>query len=126
MDDFHNIHTIRCPNQTTTSEATHMAALILDVHPTVPAVHRDNIISIHRNVQVHLPYGQKIDCLGGIDGKDVAEAIDEFMKGFNKMYLDSLPQNYKNINIASINQCLNELRFAYFSSTSCLIDYPVN
>ena len=116
MDDFHNIHTIRCPNQTTTSEATHMASLILDVHPTVHAVHRDNITSIHRNVKVHLPHGQRVDCLGGIDAKDVAEMINKFMKGFNKTYLESLPQTYKNINMASISQCLSELRFVYFPS----------
>ena len=102
MDDFHKIHTIHCPNQT-----THMASLILDVHPTVTAVHRDNIIGIHRNVQVHFPHGQKMYCLGGIDGKDVAEMIDEFMKEFNKMYLDSLPQNYKNINDSTWLESIN-------------------
>ena len=38
MDDFHNVHTIRMPDNLKLSKATHMASVLLDIHLEIPAV----------------------------------------------------------------------------------------
>ena len=38
LDDFHNIHTIRMPDNLKLSKATHMASVLLNIHLEIPVV----------------------------------------------------------------------------------------
>ena len=63
LDDFHNIHSVRMPDNLKLSKATHMASVLLDIHLEIPAVKKPQCV---HNVLKIAFRGRETVCRGGI------------------------------------------------------------
>lgn len=111
LDDFHNIHVIRQPDTTTTSQAIHMASCLVDVHDTLPAIRIPDAtnVKLHREVLVTCGTEQRM-CRGGIYVETVLKVLEKFMKDYHHSYLESLPAKCKEFDSTAAKACLQELR----------------
>ncbi|KAJ7394845.1 hypothetical protein OS493_000680 [Desmophyllum pertusum] len=110
LDDFHNIHTIRKPDTTTTSQAIDMASCLVDMQRSLQAIKlppREE--KVHREVLVDCGKEVKI-CRGGISTETVVKIFEEFMLEYHHTYLESLPEKYKEFDSTAAEACLKELR----------------
>ena len=73
VDDFHNIHTNRVPDLCTTSSAVHMATILCQKLPDIPALPKYE--EIHQPVMVQ----NHLTCRGGINEERVAQALKQFL-----------------------------------------------
>ena len=107
IDDFHNIHTIRQPDTTTTSQAVHMASCLLDIQKSIPAIKiPGSNVSLHRVV---IGSGEDM-CRGGICTQTVNNVMEEFMLEYHQTYLASLPDKFTEFDAKAAKACLQELR----------------
>ena len=65
LGDFHNIQTVRMPDNFKLSKATHMASALLDVHQEIPAVAKPSTEHIHSVPKVTFR-GRETECRDGI------------------------------------------------------------
>ena len=65
LGDFHNIETVRMPDELKLSKAMHMASALLDVHQEIPAVAKSSTEHIHSVPKVTFR-GRETECKGGI------------------------------------------------------------
>ena len=110
IDDFHNINTIKTPQKTELSNAVHMATLLMDVQEYKPVLQPSQ--SIHREVKVQIP-GRKQPqiCRGGISDEAVTNELQKFgTQYFLNTFLETLPDNYKEINPCLLQTSLKEIR----------------
>ena len=115
LDDFHNINTIRLPNQLTLSVAVHMASSLVDIHSSIPALHvpakREMIhslatIEVEDNGQVS---GEKV-CRGGIVVELVKQVLFSQMKECAKSYIEMLPEKRKNMKQNNVIEQIKEFK----------------
>ena len=110
IDDFHNINTIKTPQKTELSNAVHMATLLMGIEEYKPVLQPSQ--SIHREVKVQIP-GRKQPqiCRGGISDEAVTNELQKFeTQYFVNTFLETLPDNYKEINPCLLQTSLNEIR----------------
>ena len=60
LDDYHNIHTKRCADTTTTSDVHHFQTILLKAVSELPAVSFNNL---HINKNIHNPKGIDADLI---------------------------------------------------------------
>ena len=53
LDDYHNIHTKKCPTDLKKTTVVHMASAMVDIQLQIPAVKRGSTIP-HRSVQISI------------------------------------------------------------------------
>lgn len=67
--------------------------------------------SIHQNVLVQVPGKGVVNCRGGINSDKVNTLFSEYLSDyFMYSYLDALPDEYHNFNMACVNKSIVELR----------------
>lgn len=108
VDDYHNIHTIKVPNTTTTSQAAHMASVLVDVQLKIQSIPVN--ADTHREVKVSTKTAVKM-CRGGICSNTVNNLLEEFLlHHYDKTFLESLPNEFKKLDMKSASKCLKEMR----------------
>ena len=67
--------------------------------------------SIHQNVLVQVPGKGVVSCRGGINPDKVNNLFSEYLSDyFMYSYLDALPEECRNFNMACVNKSIVELR----------------
>ena len=96
--------------KTELSNAVHMATLLMDIQEYKPVLQPSQ--SIHREVKVQIP-GRKQPqiCRGGISDEAVTNELQKFgTQYFLNTFLETLPDNYKEINPCLLQTSLKEIR----------------
>ena len=109
LDDFHNIHTIRMPDNLKLSKATHMASVLLDIHLEIPAVKKPNAQCVHSVLKITFR-GQETVCRGGIVKRYIQELFTESLKSHHHSFLTSLPQQCQQLKAKDIQKQIKQFR----------------
>lgn len=109
LDDFHNIHTIRMPDNLKLSKATHMASVLLDIHLEIPAIKKPNPQCVHSVLKITFR-GQETVCRGGIVKRYIQELFTEGLKSHHHSFLTSLPQQSQQLKAKDIQKQIKQFR----------------
>lgn len=109
LDDFHNIHTVRMPDNLKLSKATHMASALLDVHLDIPAIKKSNATSVHSVTKITYR-GRETDCRGGIVKHYLQEVFTTGLKSHHKSFLSSLPEHCQQLKAQDIQRQIKQFR----------------
>ena len=86
-----------------------MASVLVDVHDMAPAVNISDS-SLHQVVDVKTKTETR-PCHGGINDTTVNNLLEAFLKtDYRKSFLESLPNQFKNLDTKSATKCLKEMR----------------
>lgn len=86
-----------------------MCTGVVDSPKSIPAISAEK--SIHQNVLVQVPGKGVVSCCGGINPDKVNNLFSKYLSDyFMYSYLDVLPDEYHNFNMACVNKSIVELR----------------
>lgn len=105
LDDFHNIHGIRVPTGVKMSKVAHMASLMIDIQPLVPAVRPPHTAPTHRPTTMEQG-GQRCICPGGIDESAIKDIMGQAMQTLKGHFLDSLPTHMLQLRTEKLQESL--------------------
>ena len=109
LDDFHNIHTSRMPDNLKLSKATHMASVLLDIHLEILAIKKPNPQCVHSVLKITFR-GQETVCRGGIVKRYIQELFTEGLKSHHHSFLTSLPQHCQQLKAKDIQKQIKQFR----------------
>ena len=52
LDDFHNIHTVKMPDNLKLSKAIHVASVLFDIHLEIPVVQKNQPTCVHSVLKI--------------------------------------------------------------------------
>lgn len=121
-DDIHFIHAKHHPTSSVTSTTWHMCTGIVDIHEKIEAVPlRGDMTKNHRNVQVTMKDGSVRQCRGGIDIQHLLGYVTVKMSTYySSSFLDQLPREFKEFNLANAQKSFKELRYNKRINTATL------
>ena len=86
-----------------------MCTGVVNSPKAIPAISAER--SVHQNVLVQVPGKGVVSCRGGINAEKVQKLFREYQSNyFMYSYLDALPDEYHNFNMACVNKSIVELR----------------
>lgn len=109
LDDFHNVHTIRMPNNLKLSKATHMASALCDIHLEIPAIEGGSTSHIHSATKVTIK-GREYECRGGIVKSYLQEMFTTGLKYHYKSFLSSLPEQCQHLTAQAVQKQIKQFR----------------
>ena len=109
LDDFHNIQTVRMPDNLKLSKATHMASALLDIHQGIPAVAKSSAKYIHSVPKVTFR-GRETECKGGIVKSHLQEIFTKGLKNHHKSFLSSLPEQCQKLRAKDVQKQIKQFR----------------
>ena len=109
LDDYHNVHAKKVPQNLTTSTAVHMASSLLNIHLSTPAVAKTSQAPLHRPAPVFIE-GQVKVCHGRIASEVFKNIMADALRSMQTTYLHEIHPKLAQINPEKLIQSMQQMR----------------